>query len=112
MNIKFDDEQEKVEPMSAAEVMDTFSLHNFMVRNGAVVEEALEYQSFKRTYGHMWEQVQPVIRSLEKLCLESGIHVATVNGKLLVELAKRTGGQGVITLDELVKCFVNEYDFV
>lgn len=29
--------------MSVNQVMDAFSLHNFMIRNGSVVEEALEY---------------------------------------------------------------------
>lgn len=41
--------------------MDTFSLHEFMIRNGRTITETPEYESYRRSHEPMWEVIDLLI---------------------------------------------------
>jgi hypothetical protein len=53
-------------------LMDTFSLHEFMIRKGAVIDSTPEFESYHRTYQPLWAVIQPLIQQLEVLCKQVG----------------------------------------
>lgn len=40
----------KYDPKSYPEILDTYSLHHFIIRKGKTLEETPEFVSFKRTF--------------------------------------------------------------
>ncbi len=44
------------------ELLDTYSLHQFMIRRGRVVSNTPEFVSFNRKYNHLWMQISSIIR--------------------------------------------------
>jgi hypothetical protein len=53
-------------------LMDTFSLHEFMIRKGSVIDTTPEFESYRRTYQPLWAVIQPLIQQLEVLCKQVG----------------------------------------
>eukprot|EP00698_Gefionella_okellyi_P001647 TRINITY_DN1154_c0_g1_i2.p1 TRINITY_DN1154_c0_g1~~TRINITY_DN1154_c0_g1_i2.p1 ORF type:complete len:424 (-),score=95.89 TRINITY_DN1154_c0_g1_i2:15-1286(-) len=49
------------------ELMDSHSLHHFMIRNGKTYNATPEFRSFKRKFAGNWARIQLVIASLEQL---------------------------------------------
>jgi hypothetical protein len=54
-------------PKSYPEVLDTYSLHHFIIRKGKALEDTPEFTSFKRSYNIVWGEIQLIIRELEKI---------------------------------------------
>ena len=72
------------------DMMDQHALQIFMVRQGKIVEETPEYQSFKRLAGGKWVALQPFLLALSKLIKQSGAKLVYINGSALLEvLAKK-----------------------
>ena len=61
--------------------MDIYSLHEFIIRKGKVLDQTPEFISFKRTYIHKWGAISYVIHLLEKLLTTYNIDLAYVEGK-------------------------------
>lgn len=70
------------------ELMDVFSLHQFIIRKGKVLDQTPEFTSFKRTYIAQWGSVSYIIHLLEKFLSTYGIDMAYIDGKALVTLAE------------------------
>jgi hypothetical protein len=68
------------------EIMDQHALQIFLIRNGQVIEETPEYQSFKRLAGKKWPKVLPFILLLQKYVLKLGVKLIKVNGSKILEL--------------------------
>lgn len=72
------------------ELMDEFSLHQFVIRKGKVLDTTPEFLSFKRTYINQWAGISFMIHLLEKLLSDYEVPHAIVNGKALAKLAQQS----------------------
>ena len=88
-----DQPEEEKGPRDYDELLDTYSLHQFLIRKGKTLSSTPEFQSFSRKHHHLWGPIKQVLRELEAICREYGITVATIHGARVVELAE----------DELIK---------
>jgi len=70
------------------ELMDVFSLHQFIIRKGKVLDQTPEFISFKRTYIAQWGSVSYIIHLLEKFLATYQVDLAYIDGKQLVSLAE------------------------
>ena len=70
------------------ELLDTFSLHQFIIRKGKTLANTPEFLSFSRKYNFMWGQVAQLITTLEDFCTQYAIVFATIKGQRVVELAE------------------------
>jgi len=95
-------------PKDYEEVLDAYSLHQFIIRRGKVLSDTPEYGSFKRTYFGIWNSIKILIESLEKLLSKYDIKVAYIDGKKLAKLAEISFGKP--TTEELLECIVNQVD--
>lgn len=69
------------------ELMDEFSLHQFIIRKGKVLDATPEFISYKRTYINQWAGISFIIHLLEKMLSDYEVPHAIVNGKALAKLA-------------------------
>lgn len=70
------------------ELMDIYSLHEFIIRKGKVLDQTPEFISFKRTYIHKWGSISYIIHLLEKLLTTYNIDMAYIEGKQVAMLAE------------------------
>jgi hypothetical protein len=87
------------------ELMDTFSLHHFIIRRGELLAETPEFVSFQRKHNERWGAVSEVVRKLQDLLGEYAVPLAYVDGKLAAELA--FDALALRTERELLGCLVN-----
>jgi hypothetical protein len=87
------------------ELLDEYSLHQFVIRKGRTLEASPEYISFKRTNNEVWGNIQVVIQSLEGLLQNYAIDVAYVDGQQVIRLAMDEFEEH--TEEVLLKCLVN-----
>lgn len=69
------------------DMMDEHALQIFMVRNGKIIEETPEYQSFKRIAGKRWEKMIPFLKLLLKCIGDLNIKLVKINGSDLLKAA-------------------------
>ena len=69
------------------QLMDEFSLHQFIIRKGKCLDDTPEFISFKRTYISKWGSISYIIHLLEKMLTNNKVPIAVVEGKKLVDLA-------------------------
>ena len=75
---------------SYEDIMDKHALHIFYVRNGKIMHESPEFESFKRVYSHRMEELQVWLDMLEKVCTKLDVKLLKVNGgKLLKYVMKQ-----------------------
>ena len=91
--------------LSYPEVLDTYSLHQFIIRKGRTLEETPEFQSYKRICGEIWLPISYIIKSLEKLLNSHDIPLAYIDGKKLAKLAIES--RKAYEINELMDCIVN-----
>ena len=87
------------------ELLDSFSLHQFIIRRGKTLSDTPEYESFKRKYLNAWGGVTGIVRALEKMLEEFTVPVAYIDGNRVVTLARDLIGPP--SNDELLSCIVN-----
>ncbi len=87
------------------ELLDSFSLHQFIIRRGKTLSDTPEYESFKRKYLSAWGSVTGIVRALEKMLEEFTVPVAYIDGNRVVTLARDLIGPP--SNDELLSCIVN-----
>ena len=69
------------------ELMDTFSLHHFIVRFGSTLDTTPEYISFQRKFQEHWGAIQQLVSKLEAIMLHYNVPLAYVDGQMLAALA-------------------------
>lgn len=62
--------------------MDTYSLHEFMIRSGHLIDYTPEFESFQRAYADSWPAICSLIDRLEDICVECSVPLAIVDGKV------------------------------
>jgi hypothetical protein len=87
------------------ELLDSFSLHQFIIRRGKTLSDTPEYESFKRKYLSAWGSITGIVRALEKMLEEFTVPVAYIDGNRVVTLARDLIGPP--SNDELLSCIVN-----
>jgi hypothetical protein len=90
------------------ELLDEFSLHQFIIRKGKCLDETDEFLSFKRTYISKWGSISYIIHLFEKMLSSNKVPLAIVNGKKLVELANDELRKP--QNEDLYDCLVNQDD--
>jgi len=89
-------------------LLDTFSLHEFMIRKGAVLENTPEFISYNRTYLPLWDVISLLIKQLEAICKQYAIPLAIVDGKSLADLAHGVIAAGLQPqMQDLLVCVQN-----
>jgi hypothetical protein len=95
------------QPREYDELLDAYSLHQFLVRKGKVLTSTPEFQSFARKHVRHWGQVKVVLAALETLCRDYRIHgLATVSGQKVADLAADETQR--LTPEKLFACFATE----
>lgn len=86
---EFDDEQLKSQENQRGynELLDEFSLHQFIIRKGKCLDDTPEFLSFKRTYISKWGSISYIIHLLEKMLTSSNVPIAIIEGKKLADLS-------------------------
>ena len=101
-----DDFAEAVEEIRGYnELLDEFSLHQFIVRKGRTLTDTPEYESFKRKHSNIWGSIKTVIRYLEDLLQLYSIPLAYVDGQKVAALALDELTEP--TKEALVDCIAN-----
>jgi hypothetical protein len=76
-----------IELRNYTSLMDSFSVHNFMIWNGRAMKSTPEFQSYRRTYNNEWGGISHIIRLLEEIMAAHDIKLAIINGYKIYELA-------------------------
>ncbi len=97
---------EKANAREYNDLMDAYSLHQFMIRKGKVIDTTPEYASYKRTYAAHWGEITVVIHALEKLLGEYNVPLAYIDGKKAAKLAMDPFKKW--TVDDLLNCVANQ----
>ena len=90
------------------EVLDAYSLHQFIIRKGKTLVDTPEFKSYNRTYFGLWEPIALLIQLLEKILTDYDIKIAYIDGKKLAKLAEAAFGKP--SLLDLLGCIVNQDD--
>ena len=87
------------------ELMDTFSLHHFIIRHGVTLTTTPEYASFQRKYSTEWGAVEQLVSVLENMMQQYSVPLAYVDGQKLADIAL----DPLVEHDEraLIACLVN-----
>jgi hypothetical protein len=89
-------------------LMDTFSLHEFMIRKGQTIRDTPEFESYRRSFEDVWQVVEGLMRHLESICLQYAVPLAIVNGKSLADLAVQVQRGGYQPqMEDLLVCLSN-----
>mmetsp|Transcript_22620 Transcript_22620/g.44816 ORF Transcript_22620/g.44816 Transcript_22620/m.44816 type:complete len:1178 (+) Transcript_22620:87-3620(+) len=86
------------------ELLDTYSLHQFIIRKGKTLSTTPEFLSYQRKYSFLWGQIKSIIQKLEAFLTQYQIPLAYVNGQKVVELAEEMVDP---TVPQLLECLEN-----
>lgn len=64
------------------ELMDSHSLHEFMIRHGQTLSSTPEFGSYQRVYAILWPIIAQLILQLEGICAEYAVPLIVVDGKV------------------------------
>ncbi|KAK9811483.1 hypothetical protein WJX72_004683 [[Myrmecia] bisecta] len=93
------------------ELMDDYSLHEFMIRHGAVVRSTPEFVSYQRAYTQLWPAIEQLLTQLEEICLRYAVPLGIVDGKALAEVAAfSTAHNEAPLMEDLLVCLRNIRD--
>ena len=88
-----------------AQLLDLYSLHEFIIRKGATLRNTPEFVSYRRSYAQCWGAVEQLLASLEALLKSYGVPLAYIDGKRLATLAAIDLGSP--SREELISCIAN-----
>jgi hypothetical protein len=88
------------------ELLDTYSLHQFLIHKGRTMRDTPEFVPFRRVAQELWGSVEEALRALETLLTQYFVPLAYVDGQRLLFLAAT--GQPRFLKRELLACIVNE----
>ncbi len=89
------------------ELLDQYSLHQFIIRRGKVLDMTPEFQSFQRTHVADWGPITTVIKLLEELLTKFSVPMAYIDGHSVINLAERAELETRPTAEELLNCIAN-----
>ncbi len=87
------------------ELLDEYSLHQFIIRKGKTLASTPEFQSFRRTNLANWGNIITVINLLEDILSQFQVPLAYIDGKSIMQLADDELHKP--SNDELLRCIVN-----
>lgn len=93
------------DPRSYNELLDTYSLHQFIIRRGRTLDSTPEFLSYKRKNGESWGAIQGIIRQLERLFAHHAVPLAYIDGRRVERLAE--DDLTTPTIEDLLSCVVN-----
>lgn len=110
----YENEEEKQEVLSDMEkdvsairnylqLLDQHSLHHFIIYKGKTVTTTPEYESFRRSFSHLWGPIMNATSALERVLEKNDIPVAVIDGPRIAELAVLE----VVQENELLSCIAN-----
>ena len=71
------------------QLMDTHSLHEFIIRYGQTLSTTPEFASYGRVYASLWPIIKQLVLQLESVCTEYAVPLVVVDGKVrLAPVAK------------------------
>ncbi|GMF32673.1 unnamed protein product [Phytophthora lilii] len=88
------------------ELLDAYSLHQFLIHKGRTMRDTPEFVSFRRVAQELWGSVEEALRALETLLTQYFVPLAYIDGQRLLSLAAT--GQPRFSKHELLSCIVNE----
>lgn len=88
------------------ELLDTYSLHQFIIHKGRTMRETPEFISFKRVAQEIWGSVEEVIKALETLLTRFFVPLAYIDGQRLMGVAAMD--LAWFSTADLLSCIVNE----
>lgn len=100
---------EREDPRTYSELLDLYSMHEFVIRKGKALRNTPEFASFKRHYIASWGDIEEVIEALEAFLESYGIDLAYIDGKQLAELASFQSVD-IATRAQLLRCIANAED--
>lgn len=71
------------------ELLDQYSLHQFIIRRGKVLDMTPEFQSFQRTHVAEWGPITTVVKLLEQMLTKFSVPMAYIDGHSVIQLAER-----------------------
>lgn len=86
-------------------LMDEYSLHNFIIYDGRTLKDTPEFESFKRTYFHVWGAISFIIERLEGFLARFEIKLAVVDGRRVFELSLLN--LSYLEQDDFLSCIAN-----
>ncbi|KAF0715098.1 hypothetical protein AaE_011408, partial [Aphanomyces astaci] len=87
------------------ELLDTYSLHQFIIRKGKTLSDTPEFISFQRTTEDLWGSVSTSIQELEAMLTSYSVPLAYVDGQKLMKIAAMDATTRGTT--ELLSCILN-----
>eukprot|EP01065_Artemidia_motanka_P012338 TRINITY_DN16790_c0_g1_i1.p1 TRINITY_DN16790_c0_g1~~TRINITY_DN16790_c0_g1_i1.p1 ORF type:complete len:948 (+),score=284.41 TRINITY_DN16790_c0_g1_i1:65-2908(+) len=98
-------DKQRDETRTYAELLDLYSLHEFVIRKGKTLTSTPEFESYQRSYSVLWGAIGSLIRLLEQLLGDFGIPLAYIDGKKLAKLAEID--MGTPSTEQLMACIAN-----
>jgi hypothetical protein len=89
------------------ELLDQYSLHQFIIRRGKVLDMTPEFQSFKRTHVAEWGEIITIVGLLEALLGRFSVPMAYIDGHSVIKLAERAELDARPTDEQLMGCIAN-----
>jgi hypothetical protein len=88
------------------ELLDTYSLHQFLIRYGKTLDTTPEFVSFQRKNKENWGAILGVIGALEKLLTKYFVPMAYIDGAVVVKIA---ADELLVepSIEELLSCIAN-----
>ncbi|CUI15395.1 IQ calmodulin-binding protein, putative [Bodo saltans] len=100
--------KERDDARTYAELLDLYSLHEFIIRRGRTLRNTPEFVSFKRSYSAQWGSIETVIEQLEDLLTAYGVNMVYIDGKRVMHFAVLD--QGILSKEELMSCIANRQE--
>ena len=97
--------ESEANPRTYNELLDEYSLHQFMIRKGKVMDNTPEFISFKRKYLGKWGAISYIVHLLEKILGKAEVPFAMIDGKKVFQLALDESEQP--SKSKLLECIVN-----
>ncbi|GLE01702.1 hypothetical protein PINS_up010536 [Pythium insidiosum] len=88
------------------ELLDAYSLHQFLIHKGRAMRDTPEFQSFRRVSQEIWGSVEEVLRALEAMLTRYFVPLAYVDGQRLMTVASMELPS--LSKAQLLSCIVNE----
>eukprot|EP01062_Namystynia_karyoxenos_P008261 TRINITY_DN12903_c0_g1_i2.p1 TRINITY_DN12903_c0_g1~~TRINITY_DN12903_c0_g1_i2.p1 ORF type:complete len:950 (+),score=248.72 TRINITY_DN12903_c0_g1_i2:105-2954(+) len=98
--------RQRDETRTYAELLDLYSLHEFVIRKGQTLSATPEFESYRRSFKEQWTAISALIAALEAFLKHTGVPLAYIDGKRVAELAGAAGRRAPSDA-ELLSCIAN-----
>ena len=98
--------QGEIKPRGYGDLMDAYSLHQFIIRKGTIIDTTPEFLSFKRTNITKWGSISHIIQLLERYLGQFNVNNAYIDGRKVCNIAD--DDLKAPTPLELLDCVINK----